>query len=165
MQFFIGAEWQDRANRREVVNPYNGQAIIGGDLFLDVGQDIVLNRDDAADTKLYADSSSLLFDVQGATPLELTASSLEVEGDINIDGDINMETGHEIVLSPGATPERICGLVAWWCRWIDEPAPVEPRRLPDLASPERLREVAVLESDPDHRPRVEQETITWLCSG
>ncbi len=67
--------------------------------------------------------------------------------------------------SQGATPERICGLVAWWCRWIDEPAPVEPRRLPDLASPERLREVAVLESDPDHRPRVEQETITWLCSG
>lgn len=64
----------------------------------------------------------------------------------------------------GATARRICGIVAWWCRWIETPVALDPRALIEHASPERLREVAMFESDPGNRPRVDEETISWLCS-
>ncbi|MHC4832644.1 MAG: glutamate--tRNA ligase family protein [Planctomycetota bacterium] len=64
----------------------------------------------------------------------------------------------------GATPERIAGIVAWWCRWIDAPTPLDPRRLQEFVSPASLREVAARESDPGRRPRVVEETLSWLCS-
>lgn len=64
----------------------------------------------------------------------------------------------------GVTPAKICGLVCWWSRWIDEPTPIDPRRLPEFASPESLREMAVRERDPARRPRVDEETLRWLRS-
>lgn len=64
----------------------------------------------------------------------------------------------------GASAARICGLVAWWCRWIEEPRAIEPAELVEFAAPEALREVAVAEIASKRRPRVTKEIVTWLCS-
>ena len=70
----------------------------------------------------------------------------------------------ESLREEGAVAAKICGLVCWWSRWIDEPAAVDPRSLPELASPEALHETARREHDHAQRPRVDEETLRWLRS-
>jgi glutamyl-tRNA synthetase len=71
----------------------------------------------------------------------------------------------ESLRAEGVIAPRICGLVCWWNRWIDDLRPIEPRMLPELATPASLRVVAEHERDPSNRPRVDEETLRWLRIG
>lgn len=71
-------------------------------------------------------------------------------------------TSLESLRGEGATAERISGLIAWWCRWTSLPAPLDPRALREMVTPESLRALAEREQDPAARPRVDEEALRWL---
>lgn len=64
----------------------------------------------------------------------------------------------------GVSAAAIRGLVAWWCRWIPEPAPVDGAFLASLASPESLLDLVLRERDAEDRPRLDSEALRFLES-
>jgi glutamyl-tRNA synthetase len=64
----------------------------------------------------------------------------------------------------GIPAAAIRGLVAWWCRWIPEPAPVDGAFLRAMATAGNLRALVLRERDAESRPRLDAEALRFLES-